>query len=335
MATFTLHSEIKIGNYKPFRSIKEVAIKRSLTNFMDTAKVVLPAVAVLKDKATGQSQKVDTARQFKRGDRISIALAYNNEPVQEWEGFIARVNKTVPCELECEGYAFQLRDKSITKVYQKTSLKQVLSDLIAGTDIVLHSDNEEVQLDRLELVKIPRIKALQTIVKELGEAVSIWFEGNVLYAGLKYARFSDKNKDWQPDVKYRMGWNCVRDGELKERDKGDDPYEVEFVAKQTDGQKKKASAGKANSNVHRKVINAVKDNATLQKMAKEREAAKNYTGVEGSITGFLIPKVKPGNKIAVQDDRWAELGGNYLVEEVTTVFGVQGARRKVKISVKL
>lgn len=335
MATFTLNSKITIGAYRPFAAISDVVIRKSLKNYNDTAVLVLPASAVLKQNATGQRQKVDTARQFQRGDKIKIELGYNENLKPEFDGFIARVSKSVPCQLECEGYAFQLRDKSINKVYRGVSLKAILTDLIEGTDIVLHPDSPDIKVDRIDFIKFPRLKALQMLIKDCGDAVSIWFEGNVLFCGMKYLFFSEKNQNWKADVIFRAGHNYIRDGQLKERIAGDAAYEVEFSTKDDKGKQKKVSVGVVNSNVQRKRLLAFKDLNTLKKLATEKENALNYTGVEGGITGFLIPFVKPGMKLKLVDDRWPELGGNYLVEEVETRFSTSGARRKIKISVKL
>lgn len=335
MATFTLNSRIKIGNYKPFRGVHEVVIKKSLNNYNDTAVVKLPASVVMKEKNTAPAQRVQTAMQFKRGDKIAIELGYNEVYNLEFEGFISRVNKTVPCELECEGFAFQLRGKQINKVYRNASLSAILSDLTEGTDIVLSNNNDDVTIDKIDFIRFSRFTALQALSKDLAEAVRFWFDGNVLHAGMKYLFFTEKNKNWKPDVVYKTGYNHVREGHLKERLAGDNNYEVQLNVRSEDGKTKTVKAGVVNSNVERKRLSAVSDSALLKRLAKELESEKNYTGVEGNITGFLFPICKPGMKLKLIDERYEELSGNYLVEEVEVKYGRSGARRKIKLSFKL
>lgn len=334
MATFILGSIIKIGAFKPFPGVNEIVIKKSLRNYCDTATIKLPATSVLRQSAT-QTQSVDTAKQFKRGDKVSVQLAYNGKYNGEFEGFISRVNKATPCVLECEGYAFQLREKTINKIYRKASLKTILADLIEGTDIVLAPDNYEVAIDKMDFIKFPRFKALETLIKDLAGSVNIWFEGNVLFAGLKYLYFNEKNQAWVPDVHYKIGFNIVRDGDMKERLSGDSNYEVELYNRSANGKVTTAKVGVTNSNIQRKKIQAVSSMEDRKKMADAIEKDKNYTGFEGSITAFLLPLCKPGYKMKLTDPKYPERSGNYLIESVETRYSPSGARRKIELSFKL
>lgn len=336
MATFTLNSRIKIGAYRPFSALNDLSIRKSLNNTLETAVFKIPASAVLKNNATGQSQKVDTARQFKKGDKIVIDLGYNGDLKQEFEGFVVAVNKSIPCVIECEGYAFQLHDKSISKVYRKVSIRRVLTDLIEGTEIIL-GDIQDIQIDKLDYIKFNRYQALSKLKSDLGNAVSFWMDGKVLHCGLKYFHFSEKNKSWRPDVTFRTGYNYVREGLLKERLAGDNNREILIELKRPNGKKETVKAGVVNSATEKKKIGllAADNKSDAKKIAEELSKEKNYTGVEGEITGFLKPFVTRGMKLRLIDDRYPELSGDYLVEEVETTFGMSGARRKIKLSFKL
>lgn len=333
MATFTLNARITVEGYKPFAAVHDVVIKKSLNNHLDTAVIKLPAVAVIK----GKEQSVQTALQFKRGLKISIELGYNGQYVQEFEGYIARVAKAIPCELHCEGYAFELRDKSINKIYRKSDVKTVLKDLTASTNITLGKDIDSVAIDRMDYIKYPRMEALAKLKKDLGNSVNIWFDGKQLMCGFKYLFFTEKNKKNRPDVVFKTGYNHVRDGQLKERQAGDEAYSVEIITTDAQGKQNKVNAGVANSNVQRKKLNALDatDKKGQEKVALAIDKSKSYNGVEGSITGFLQPSVKPGYKLRLIDKKYEELSGDYLVEEVETQYSTSGGRRKIKLSYKL
>lgn len=335
MATVTLNSSVKVEKYKPFKGLNEAIIKKSIRNFCDTAVIKLPATAVMKQSGPAQTKSVLTASRFNRGDRITINLGYNGLLREEFNGFISRVNKSAPCEIECEGYAFQLRNKKVNKVWVKTTLKEVLKEIIKGTDIVLDSRIDTASLDRIELVTMSGFKALEELKKQCKDVFSFWFDGNVLYAGLAFTVLSERNKANKPDVKYKIGYNVVRENQMKERMAGQDAYEVELVFTKANGKKEKVKTGIPNSNSVRKRIQAISDKDLLKRGANELEQTKNYTGFDGKITGFLVPFCKPSNKANIEDPRYPERSGNYLVESTEVKFGTSGARRIVGISIKL
>lgn len=337
MATRVLNSRIKIGAFKPFNAVNEVSITKTINNTLETATIRLPASAVLKSNTTKATtyKRIDTNHTFKRGDKVIIELGYNSNYRVEFEGFISIVSKSIPCVLECEGYAFQLRDRQIKKIYRNISSKSILFDLIAGTDIELHPDNEEVHIDKLDVLPQSCFNALGLIKKQLADAVNIWFEGKYLRFGLKYLTLTEQNKNNKPDVVLKTGWNYPREGTLKERLAGDKAYEIQIVTKDEKGKEQKVTAGVTNSNVERKKITAIQSAIEKERLAKAILGSKDYTGVDGSVTTFLEPYATPGHKVQILDLRYTELSGNYLCEEVITTYGRSGARRQLKLTYKL
>ena len=312
-----------------------MVVKKSIRDYCDTAVIKLPATAVLKKEGQSETISVDTAKQFVRGDKVAIQCGYSGKMVNEFEGFVSRINKTTPCEIECEGYAFQLRGKQISHVWQNASLKSILSDIIAGTDIVLAKDIDEILVDKMVFIKVSGFQALGELSKQFKGAVAFWFDKNVLYAGLALTKLSARNKSLKPDAYLKIGYNVARDGQMKERIAGDNKYDVEFVFKEKTGKRQIARAGIPNSNSIRKNIQAVKDMEWRQKMAQEQETSKNYTGYEGKITAFLQPYCKPSQKLHIEDPRYPERSGNYLIESTELKYGVAGARRTITISIKI
>lgn len=335
MATVTLNSVTTISGFKPFRGLHEAVITKTIRNFCDRAVIKLPTTAVLKEGPAAQTKSVLTANQFKRGDKINIQLGYNGQLKEEFEGFIARVNKSNPCQIECEGYAFLLREKTVNKVWKGTTLKAVLQEIVSGTNIKLDPQIPDATLDRVELIKMSGFKALEEFRKQTAGAFAIWFDKDVLYAGLAFALLSDRNRSGKADVKYKIGYNVVRDGQMKERMAGQDAYDVELVFTDKSGKKTKAKAGVPNSNAVVKRIQAIRDSGLLKKAASEIEQGKNYNGYDGSITAFLVPYCKPGQKMEIEDPRYPERSGNYLIESTEVRYGMSGARRVVGISIRL
>lgn len=335
MATVVLNSIIKIGSFKPFRGVNEVLIKKSLRNYCDTAIVKLPATAALKESGAAQTKSVLTAQQFKRGDKIKIQLGYDGKMQTEFEGFVARINKSSPCELECEGYAFLLREITFNESFRAASLKEILQKLISGTEIKLGEDLPDVPFVKLSFEKENGFNVLKLLQKDCGDALAIWFEGNVLNANLIYTTMTEKQKVGKADAVYKIGYNIVRDGQMKERLAGDAAYGVELYTKLNDGKIVSAQVGVKNSNFERKKLQAMQSPLWQKALANEKLKGKSYDGFEGKLTGFLQPFYKPGAKLKIIDPKYPERSGNYLVEATEVKYGTGGARRTAEISIKI
>ena len=61
----------------------------------------------------------------------------------------------------------------------------------------------------------------------------------------------------------------------------------------------------------------------------------NLNGIEGSLTLFGDYGVPSAVQVELIDDRNPSKNGTYLVEEVTTSFGIGGYRQKIKIPYKI
>lgn len=57
----------------------------------------------------------------------------------------------------------------------------------------------------------------------------------------------------------------------------------------------------------------------------------NMTGIEGSLTLFGDLHLKTAQQVQLIDDRYPGKNGIYLVEEVTTTFGTDGYRQRIKL----
>jgi hypothetical protein len=320
---YTLTSNITVGDYR-FK-VHEVRVRKSLNNYMDTAIIKIPASARLKTPDQPVTESMDTAKQFQEGDKVKIELGYDGNLKTEFEGFVSRVNFTTPVEIECEGYAWQLRHKSIEGNWKKITLKDLLTEIIKGTDIVLDDSVDEMPIENLTIPQQPLLGVLDYLKEHC--FCSVFFKGNVLYAGLKYTKPGAA-------VKHILRWNVIKDNDLKLRRSGEVNVKINISSEKKDGTKAKGSAG----NDGGKVINRltiVQDEAWLEKMAAKKLQQYDFDGYEGKITTFLIPFTQPGDKSILTDDKYAELSGDYLIESVDVAFTMQGARRINELGIKL
>jgi hypothetical protein len=165
-----------------------------------------------------------------------------------------------------------------------------------------------------------------------------------LYAGLQYLKP-------KADVKYRLGWNVIKDGNLKLRQAKNQDVEVHYIGEKKDGTKVKVKVGKhARTKDHvtttsgvagemgeKKVIktHVVTDESSLKQMADRKLQQLSYDGYEGKITAFGIPYCEPGYRGIIDDKKYPERSGNYIVESTEVIFSTSGFRRIIGIGAKL
>ncbi|MBY0244509.1 MAG: hypothetical protein K2Q03_03540 [Sphingobacteriaceae bacterium] len=316
--------KINIGKVT-FNSVHDVRIDKSIHNFMDTARIKIPTSARLRTSATDIGETVQVAQQFKEGDFVQVNLGYNPNLKNEFVGFVRRINFATPLEIECEGYSYQLRKKTITKQFVKSSLKEILNELIKGTDIILHKDVPDMPIDKVIFRGLDGAEALRVLKDKY--LVNSFFIDNVLYAGLLYVPNNGK-------VKYEMyAGNVVDADSLKYRLADEVKVKIKAIHIKPNGQRVEASVGE-DGGVERTVFLSMTDKTQMQERAKSLIKDYQYSGYEGKIKTFLIPKAVPGMIAEINDSRYKERTGAYYIESVLIEFGTSGARRVLEIGVR-
>lgn len=353
---FVLNSNITIGQFKAVKP-HEVKINKSLYEYVDRAIIKVPITARIIRAGTVITESAETAKQFNEGDKVTIELGYNGRLKPEFEGFINRINFTSPLEIEVEGYSYQLRNMTYKRTFVKAELIDILKYLIQGTDIIL--DEKTIPsfiIDKLVLQEHNGTEVLELIKKISHNTVQSYFRGNVLHTGL-ILQDSKTRTNNNPDVKYRMGWNVIKDGNLKLRQAKNENVTVRFLGLEKGGTVQTVEAensfftagkskgkgkvvktvGEAGTNGETKVVktHSVTDKTTLNKMAQELLSVMSYTGYEGRITAFLEPYCLPGDRAKLEDVKYPERSGTYLIESVEVTYGSTGARRIIQIGIKL
>lgn len=325
---FALTSDISIGKFSGVKP-NNVKISKSMYEFVDRAVLKMPITARIKRSGEVITESVETAKQFSEGDKVVIKLGYNSSLKSEFEGFISRVNFTAPLEVECEGYSYLLRKKSYLKTFVNVQLIDVLKYLISGTDIILDKNIPAFKIDKIIFQNATGTEALELIKKISDNTIRIFFTANVLYASLLFLKP-------KADVKFRMRWNVIKDGNLKLRQAKDQVLQVHYVGEKKDGSKVIRKAGRITAG-DTKVIksHAITDEATLSGMADAKLKSLSFDGYEGKITAFGIPYCEPGDRVILEDTKYQERSGNYLVETTEVNYGMSGFRRIIGIGMKL
>jgi hypothetical protein len=320
---YELSSHIKIGQYA-FK-VHEVTVHKSLHNYIDKATIKIPISARVKRKDGSVTESMSSAKYFEVGDKVDIALGYEGQLKNEFIGFVSRINFNTPLEIECEGFAYQLRNKTIKGAWKKTSVKEILELMITGTDIVLmpEMDNVNVPIDNLTIQEQPCLGVLDYFKSHF--FCSIFFKDNAIFCGIE-------NTIKGKDVKHQLGWNVLKDSDLKERRPED--VQVIITGQQKDGTKASAKSGTAGGKIIKKTT-IVTDVNALEQMAVKIKNANSFDGYEGKITTFLIPHTQPGDASILLDSKYEDRSGKYLIESVEVKYSIAGARRINELGVKL
>lgn len=318
---FKMSAEIKVEKYKPFKP-SSLKWKRHVDNYSDYGLLKIPAIAVL--KTNSQYEKTQTGLQFTEGQKIEFHCGYNGFNKLRFKGFIRRINFSVPLEIECEGYSYQLRKKlDITKTYANTTVKKILQDLVAGTDIVLSSSIPNVPIPKAVFKHCTGTQILDFLKDKC--LLSVYFNFDVLYVGLLETKPANK-------VKFRLGWNVIKDNDLKFNDKKEfAQVRIKLVKRQKDGTTKNSFYGAKDGQVVEKRISLIDDEATLQKIAEREKARLTNRGYEGKITAFLEPIVGVGDSILIEDPKYQERKGSYFSTGIDGEFSTGGGRQIIYI----
>ena len=346
MAFVVLKSLITIGGFQ-FSGVHEVRVLRGMHGLTTACTIKLPSKARIDGPTPtlpdGEGVVVDergfvtTGNLFADGDAVKVELGYDDDLQTEFEGYIKRRNLAMPLEIECEGYERELRlAVNINRYYPKTTAKELLTDVCSQTSINVICD-VDFPLVGMRLVDCDGIEVINHIKKCSENALTIFFIApRTLWCGLVYTPYIGGNAVMNlPRVAYDLGYNCIKDNNLKERT----PKEkvqvfMNGVLASGDGVRTQSKDVSARRKA-RHYLNNVPDKSALQLFADEVANRMNYTGYAGNVTGFLQPYCLPGYVATVYDARYPALKGDYLVESTEVTFGMGGGRRRVGLGVKL
>ena len=120
---FILESKVEIGNYI-FNQVNEIEITKSVEELSDTAVIKLPTR--FKVRQNGEQKFTEDA--IKVGDKVTITLGYEGKySGVEFTGFVKKISPKIPLEIHCEDALWVLRRKNITRSWEKTTMKEILT----------------------------------------------------------------------------------------------------------------------------------------------------------------------------------------------------------------
>lgn len=320
---FNLTSDITIGTHEKIKPAK-VSWKTDINSFTDTCTIELPRISYLKTikTATADKQQPNERKEylFKENDKVSVLLGYDGRNEKRFEGFIKRINMSVPVKVECEGYSYLLYDIIFNKSYANVTVKRLLNDLCSGTEIVLSSEIPNIPLKNVRFKNATGIQVLEWLQKEC--KLAVYFNFNELFVGTLFGKS-------QATAKFQLGWNTVKEDDFKQR-LVDKNVRVVIHEKDNKGEVKKTkSDAQKYSNEKTIKVKAGIPADLLKQIANRLQTKSNYNGFEGSITAFLEPTVNKGMVADIIDKQYTDRTGRYFIESVEGEFGTGGGRQKI------
>lgn len=314
---YLLNWDIAIGGYK-VKTLTEVKITTSVLNLSDTATITMPG------------QYLNTWRKIEDkvhvGDAVTIKLGYDNNLETEFTGYLKRISRdNNSLVLECED-ALWLTNKMVADMeYKSISLKELLTGILAQVDPKMTVECDyDFTYEKMVVFKSTALDVLKKVHEET--KANIWFEGKTLHVHPVYQQAKgDKPVIYDTEVN-------VQSNELKWKDQTDRKILIEVAYTNAKGEISKQQFGVGGGE---KVTRFVKANneGDLKKAAENEYNLWNYSGYEGSLTGWLVPVVRAGGSVRLRDKERPE--GVYYVTGVEIEFGRNGAKRKVTLGRKL
>ncbi|KVV16142.1 late control protein [Flavobacterium sp. TAB 87] len=323
---YILDGKVEIGEYV-FNAVHGIEITKSVDDLSDTALIKLPSR--FKIRQNGVQKYTEEA--IKVGDKVIITLAYEGiyEGV-EFTGFVKKISPKTPVEIQCEDAMWLLRRNNINISWAKTSIKEIVQEVIKGTPIEMSRfmKGQDIPLNKWTVRNANGAQVLESLRKDLAQTVFIDDEGK-LYVGLQQLTNIGET------VVYDLNYNLVENNlEFKSANERRIKIKYNYIDPKTN-KKESVEFGDMDGEQREYTTSVVSDKKQLEKMANAELAKMKYDGFDGDVVSFLVPFATRGMKAKLIDEEHPNREGNYFIKKVVTSFDTGGARRKVTLGSRL
>lgn len=320
-----LKSEIIIGNLK-FNYVTKVQINTSWETLTDTAIIELPSKITNKDN--------DFIKDIiKVNDPVTIKLGYHPNLTTRFVGYVSKIVPESPLKIMCEDEAFLLKQQTINNYSKKNvTLKELITDNYSGEVNVVDATLGAFRIDRVTMVKI--LQELKNKYK-----IQSWFRNGILNSGLAYI----PNTGTEQSFKFQR--NIIDGKNLRYTDESELNTIAHGVSPQANGTKIELYTYYEDNKIVTKEGNPGGDLNTMT--IPNRTAAQltellerwlpnlYYSGFRGTFETFGEPVVNHGDIAVIEDLKFPEKDGKYIIKSVQVNFGLDGYRQIVELDVSI
>ena len=302
-----------------FNAVHEVNIVQDVMSLTDTCEVQLPK-KIKWQNAVKNYEKPPV----KRGDKITVKLGYNDELKTIFTGFIRSIDAKVPIVIKCEDGMFLLKQQAAKpKAYKNASLKEIITDLLAGTGIEFKLVDDNLKIGKYRITR----KTVSEELQELKEKYMLmsYFrridDKEVLYVGLAYP-FDNRQK-----LFFEHSKNIISEN-FEYRVKEDIRVKVEAISFDAKNKKTELELGDKDGDLIKVRIDGISKDE-LKKYAQQALDRYKQSGFKGSFETFGVPEVSKCDMVYIKSSY--ENQGLYLVKKNEIIFGQGGYRQKIEL----
>lgn len=298
-----------------FRYCENVEIKSTWKEYTDTCIITLPN----NFKSENRTIYIGDNNVFERGSEVSVSLGYLPNKQLIYKGYLVKVAVSSKVELFLEDESYLLKQLNLNFSYKNVSLSQLLKD-----NLTTKFNAIDANLGAFRAVNVNGIQILEELKKTYG--LVSYFRGGVLNVGLAYnANGAEYKFDFNKNI-IAENLEYIREEDVK--------LKVKAISIQPDNSKIEVELGDKDGD--QRTLHYFNLKQSELKAIAEREINRlRYSGYRGSFTCFGVPVVKHGDIADINDSKFKERSGKYIIDEVVTTFGVNGYRQEVSLGAKV
>ena len=300
-----------------FNAINNCSIVEDTATLTDTCELILPK------KVEWQGEK-DFGLPIKRGDKITVKLGYDGNLKTRFTGYIRTVDTKKPVKIMCEDGMFLLKTvEAKKKGYAKVTLKQLITDLLEGTDVAFELIDDDIVLGPYRITKNTVAEELNEIKAEFGLRAYFRTKDTIskLYIGFTYPFDSRRTED------FIYGQNLISE-DFVYRIAEDVKIKVKAISVDAKNKRIEVETGDKDGELYT-VYKYDVGKDELKKFADTELVRFKTTGFKGNFETFGEPYV---NKCDIAHIKASDKNkGNFLIKKLEVDFGMNGYRQKIEI----
>lgn len=304
----SLNCKVVVGNIT-LAYINNVTIESSTKELSQTCVIHLPKSTKLQD--------TDLLNLIGRGDTVEVWLGYNTDLRKEFEGYVTKVEPSVPFVIHCENSAYLLKQATVSQSWRNPHLSEIIAAITTTPAVV-----EEMQFGAFRINQTSPYKVIEGLREKFG--IQSFFKNSVLHVGTVPPPQTAKYDFQQNIVSHNLTWKT----------KDEFNFGVKAVSVLPNNEIHEYTAG-SNSGNTKTVTYYNLSEAELKRRASTLLQQQSYDGYDGEITTFGLPYIQHADIAELRDNEYPTRSGSYQIEKTTVSFGQSGFRRTLKLGQRI
>lgn len=304
----TLSCKVIIGG-NTLAFVNNVTIESSTKELSETCAIHLPKNIKLQD--------ADLLNLIGRGDTVEVWLGYNTDLRKEFEGYVTKVEPSVPFVIHCENSAHLLKQATVSQSWRNPHLSEIIAAITTTPAVV-----EEMWFGAFRINQTSPYKVIEGLREKFG--IQSFFKNSVLHVGTVPPPQTAKYDFQQNIVSHNLTWKT----------KDEFNFGVKAVSVLPNNEIHEYTAG-SNSGNTKTVTYYNLSEAELKRRADALLQQQSYDGYDGEITTFGLPYIQHADIAELRDNEYPTRSGSYQVEKTTVSFGQGGFRRTLKLGQRI